>query len=86
MLDLSCPGDSSNCYSHFHVEDSRYLAKTIPTHLENNLVADRSMTSAGSVIENGVQEAQEAQEAQNPSNEKAVILQKIIRNFTPSYV
>jgi len=87
MSESTCPGDSSNCHSHFHDEDSRYLAKKDPTDLENNLVVDRSLTSARSAINNEAKEAQEAQHTQNPSKEnEGAVFRRIIRNFTPSYV
>jgi hypothetical protein len=86
MSELSCPGDSSNCHSHFHDEDSRHLATTNPTRLEENLVGDRSITPVASAFDNEASEAPEAQPAQNLiGEEKEAMFRKIIRNFTPSY-
>jgi hypothetical protein len=85
MSQSSCPGDS-NCHSHFHDEDSRYLAKTNPTYLEENLVVDRSMPPTAPALDNGAKEAPEAQNAQNTSDEgREAMFRRIIRNFTPSY-
>ena len=87
MSESSCPSDSRNCDSHFHDEDSRYLVDTDLTSLKVDLVAENSMTHAGSVIEDGAQEAQEALNVQNPGDEKQeAVFRRIIRNFTPSYV
>jgi hypothetical protein len=86
MSDLSCPRDSNNCHSHFHDEESEYLAKDNPTHLKENLAVDRSMTPVASAFDNGAREAQEAQNAPNLSDEgKEPMFRKIIRHFTPSY-
>jgi hypothetical protein len=83
----TCPGDSSNCDSHFHDEDTRYPAKKDSTNLENNPVIDSSMTSAGSEINNEVKKAQKAQDAQTRSDEKEEVgFRRIILNFTPSHV
>lgn len=87
MSESSCPGDSRNCHSPFHDEDSRYIAGENPTSLKSDLVVEKSMDQAGSVVTDGAQETQETQNAQNPGDEKQEpIFRRVIRNFTPSYV
>jgi hypothetical protein len=86
MSQQFCSGDSNKCHSHFHDEDSKYLARTYPGHLESSSTADASMTAVGSVTRN---EAHEVHHAQNPGNEKEeegeeTVFRRIIRNFTPS--
>jgi hypothetical protein len=78
MSDLSCPGNSSNCTSHFHVEDPSCLEKTGPKDLAGDLEAGRSTTSATPVV------SKEAPRARHSVDKNDVGFRRIIRNFTPS--
>jgi hypothetical protein len=78
MSNLSCPGDSNNCGSHFHDEDPIYSADITPANLESDPEAGRNL-----VVD---KEAQEAPHVQHPIDKSDVGIRRIIRNFTPSYV
>lgn len=82
MSDSSCPGDSSNCQYHFHVEDPRYLSEHGGAHLEEDSEQGKSSTSNTPGVS---QTPQEAQHAQQPIDKNDVGFRRIIRNFTPSY-
>ena len=83
MSDLSCPGNSSSCHNHFHVEDPRYLGEEAQAHLETDTEAGKSSTSASLGAD---KHSQNAQNAQHSSDKKDIGFRRIIRNFTPSYV
>ena len=86
MPESSCPGDSSNCQSHFHDEDPRYLPDASSANSQDDLEAGRSVT-LGSITPAGPvanKEAEEAGHAQDCNED--VDFRRIIRNFTPSYV
>ena len=83
MSESACHGDSSNCQSHFHDEDPKYLADASPTHLENDPELGRDIASVGP---GDNKESRESQNTPRLSDKRDVGFRRIIRNFTPSYV
>jgi hypothetical protein len=83
MSNQSCPSDSRNCGLHFHDEDPRYLADAIQTHLNDDPEAGPGTTLTGSVTSKDVPKPQNVQSSDDKTD---VDFQRIIRNFTPSYV
>jgi hypothetical protein len=84
MADLSCPGDSANCHSHFHDEDPRYLAEGDETQVEHN----RSKSTASTTPHDHRNEetSMRASDIAQLSCNEGFGIRGIIRNFTPSYV
>jgi len=83
MSDLSCPGTSSTCQHHFHVEDPEDPGNDGQTHF--NAVSEENKTSA--LADPGInKEAQEALPVGRSYDKENHWFRRIIRNFTPSYV